>query len=335
MKRLFLSVALLFTVVFFLAATPAYAYTNCHFRTYGTHMLLRNDCITDETIYIPDGMTLDGRNHAITAVDPPGSHFRGAIIKNAGSVANVRNLKIFARNLANVCDAGSDRLRVILFEGASGSIIKNTIYGPNQGNSGCQEGNAIEVRNPPFDGTHPDTKHVFITRNTIRAYQKTGVVANGDVDVSILFNDIGSADLSYYIAANSIQLGYWAKGKVKYNSIKGNQWCGPSAYVATAVLMYLAEGDSVVAGNAITGNSDIGIYIYADNVDVKRNMVFDDWRIADCNSHGWDIGIGNYGFGNIVAKNMVFGFTESYEGPHISAQSIGHAPNKEIATPFI
>ena len=335
MKKIGL-MAVLFAASMLTIAGFATAYTDCYFETYGMTMYLRNDCITDETLYIPDGMTLDGQNHIITAIDPLGGHFKGAVIKNAGNAAHVRNLKIFAQNLANVCDSGDDRLRAILFEGASGSIVNNQIYGPNQGESGCQEGNAIEVRNPPFDGTHPDTKRVTIAKNIIRSYQKTGIVANGDVDVSIFFNDVGSAELPYSLAANSVQLGFGAKGEVKYNSIKGNQWCGPSPYAATAVLLYAASDNSRIIGNAITGNSDIGIYIYANNGIIKRNLVMDEWNIQDCNAYGWDIGIGNYGIGNIVSRNMVLGFATPYEGPHTSALSLKSLSKKSGASaPFL
>ena len=202
------------------------AYTDCSFSFVGKNMILRNNCFTDETIYIPEGKTLYGGRHTITAVDPPGGHFTGAVVQNAGSVAHVKHLKIRGKDLSNVCDSGDDRLRGIMFEGASGSIRFCTIEGINQGSSGCQEGNAIEIRNEPFDGTHPDTKKVTVSFNIIDDYQKTGIVANGDVDVKITSTFVGSADLPYSLAANSIQLGYGAKGLVWSNTIKGNQWCG-------------------------------------------------------------------------------------------------------------
>jgi hypothetical protein len=34
-------------------------------------MRLDANCTTDETLFIPDGFTLDGRGHTITAVDRP------------------------------------------------------------------------------------------------------------------------------------------------------------------------------------------------------------------------------------------------------------------------
>ncbi|MEM2760176.1 MAG: hypothetical protein QXU32_11185 [Nitrososphaerales archaeon] len=171
----------------FSAVQPIHA-TNCTFTTVGTTMELDEDCTTDVTILIPNGFTLDGNGHTITAVDPEGNHFVGAVVKNQGETAHVKNLRVKVMNLADTCDDGVARLRGIMFEGASGSITNNVVMDINQGNSGCQEGNAIEVRNEPFDGTHPSTKTVMISGNTVTKYQKTGILANGDVYVIVTDN---------------------------------------------------------------------------------------------------------------------------------------------------
>src|SRR3712207_8069880 len=47
------------------------------------------DCMTDTSIVIPNGYTLDGGGHTITAVDPVGGHFVGGVIQNGGATANV------------------------------------------------------------------------------------------------------------------------------------------------------------------------------------------------------------------------------------------------------
>jgi hypothetical protein len=107
------------------------------------------DCTTDHTITVSNGFTLDGAHHTITAVDPVAGHFVGAVVQNASTVANVKNLGVTTSNLATVCDGGADALAGIRLDGASGSITGNTVSGLQQGTSGdgCQEGNAIEVRN--------------------------------------------------------------------------------------------------------------------------------------------------------------------------------------------
>ena len=123
----------------------AEAANNCSFTTVGTTMTLDGDCQTDATILVPDGMTLDGNGHTITGVDPAGGHFTGPVVGNGGATAHVTRLGVTVAGLANVCDAGDDRLRGIMFMGASGSITHNEVSDINQGPSGCQEGNAIEV----------------------------------------------------------------------------------------------------------------------------------------------------------------------------------------------
>ena len=266
---------------------------------------LTEDLVVTETFLIPDGYTLDGKGHTITAMDPPGGHFTGAVVMNEGSVAHVKNLTVTASNLANVCDAGGDRLRGIMLEGASGSIEHCTVTGINQGPSGCQEGNAIEVRNEPFDGTHPATVKVKIEHNKIYDYQKTGIVCNGDVDAEVKKNTIGASATQENLAANSVQFGYGATGSVEDNKIDGNQWMGTSDWAATAVLIYLADGVKVNK-NKIKGNSDIGVYFYGNDGKVEKNKIEDEG--PDHPNSGYDIGLGDYGENNKISKNKIKGF---------------------------
>ncbi len=316
---------LLFAVALVLLPSEASALTDCTFTTDGTQMRLTGDCTTDATLLVPDGFTLNGRGFSITAVDPPAGHFVGGVVSNAGAAANVTNLIIDTAALANVCDGGADRLRGILFNGASGKISNNTVVNINQGPSGCQEGNAIEVRNAPFDGTHPATKVVTISRNRIFDWQKTGIVANGDVRASIENNIIGTSATQANLAANSIQIGYGGRGDIEENLIEGNTWCCVSD-AATAILLYDASPGVGVEDNNINfigGNADVGIYIGSNGADVKKNRVF------DLGADGfYDIGIGNYGLsdgpgvgaGNIIAGNKV----RCYDIPFDSFSGVGN-----------
>ena len=311
--RLLVACGLMATTFVAFGAGTALAITDCTFTTTGTTMKLDGDCTTDATILIPDGFTLDGQGHTITAVDPDGGHFVGAVVQAGGDTAHVTQLTVQASGLANVCDGGADRLRGIMFEGASGSITHTTVRDVNQGPSGCQEGNAIEVRNAPFDGTHPNTQAVEISHNVILDYQKTGIVANGDVDVEISHNDIGASATQENLAANSVQLGFGATGSVTHNQIDGNQWKGTSNYAASAVLVYAADGGPEVSNNNIRGNSDVGLFILADDGTYDNNRVFDEG--ADHPNSGFDIGVGNYGANNTVTNNKSKGFDTAYDGP--------------------
>lgn len=289
----------------------AHAATTCDFTTVGNVLTLNGDCTTDSTILIPDGMTLNGNDYTITAVDPSGNHFRGGVVKNGGPTASVMNVTIDTDNLVNACDGGDDRLRGILFQGASGSIMHNTIMNINQGPSGCQEGNAIEVRNEPFDNTHPNTLSVEIAHNSVVDYQKTGIVVNGDVNASVHHNAVSASATQANLAANSVQFGFGATGSITQNNIAGNQWLGPSDFSATAILLYASENVSVTK-NIINGNSEIGIYNYGSGTIIDNNKVSDEG--VDTATHGYDYGIGNWGDNALVTNNKVKGFDNPYDG---------------------
>ena len=229
--------------------------TTCTFTLAAGTRTLTSDCTTNTTILVGNGETLDGAGHLITANDPAGGHFVGGIISNAGSVAHVQNLRVTAYGLADVCDGGADRLRGILFDGASGSILNNEVTNINQGASGCQEGNGIEVRNAPFDGSHPNPLQVTIADNVVTGYQKTGILANGDVFAEITGNTVVGAGPVPYIAQNGIQVGFGATGEVRGNDISGNEYTGCSKtdaretgctpWVSTALLLYDVDANTV------------------------------------------------------------------------------------------
>ncbi|HEV8490279.1 MAG TPA: ExeM/NucH family extracellular endonuclease [Candidatus Limnocylindrales bacterium] len=215
---------------------------------------LLGDCSTSETIHVPNGWTLDGDGHTISAYDPEGDHFRGAVVANGGAVAHVTDVTITTYNLADVCDAGADRLRGILFDGASGSITNNRVIDLNQGFSGCQEGNAIEVRNPPFDTTGTDLA-VTISGNVATGYQKTGIVANGSVLATILDNEVAGWGPTGVIAQNGIQVGFGGSATIRGNSVSGNFYTGPD--VACGILLFQADGVKQQANTLFANERDL------------------------------------------------------------------------------
>jgi len=225
----------------------------CAFVTGGNSMTLSADCQTDHTILVANGFTLNGNGHTITAVDPAGGHFLGAVVMNGGVVANVSNVRITASGLADVCDPSTPdtRLRGILFNGAGGSITNNTVSGVRQGLSGCQEGNAIEVRNAPFDNTGSDLT-VTISGNTVSNYQKNGITANGSVAAMIAGNVVTGDGPIAYIAQNGIQIGFGATATVKNNTVSGNNY-SPASDVACGILLFQANGVKS-SGNSLFAN---------------------------------------------------------------------------------
>jgi hypothetical protein len=310
MKNALLASALGVGLALTFGASAAYAANDCVFATNNKNktMRLAADCTTDATILIPDKFTLDGQGFSITAKDPPlGSFIRG-VISNAGGIAHVTNVIVDTANLSIVCHSDGSfatpdhRLRGILFESASGSITKNMVLNINQGASGCQEGNAIEVRNPPFDGTHPATKSVNISNNRIFDWQKGGIIANGDVKVKIEDNIVGASATQANLAANSIQIGFGGKGEIKNNLIEGNSWCCEDAAASAILLIDTSSGVEVENNNInlVGGNADVGIFILTNNAKVRKN------RVYDVGPDGfYDIGIGDYGLGNVILGNKV------------------------------
>jgi hypothetical protein len=321
--RLFTSLALFLLLAW---GAPARAATTCVFATAGTTLALQGDCTTDASILIPDGFTLDMQGYTITAVDPAGGHFMGAVIRNAGAWAAVFNGVVNASGLANVCDGGADRLRGVMFDGAAGYIRHLSVTDINQGPSGCQEGNAIEVRNEPFDGTHPNTLQVEVAHNTVTNWQKTGIVVNGDVNANIHHNVVGASATQANLAANSVQVGFGALAAVEANHVAGNAWCC-SDTVATAILLFDAgAGTRVFHNNLMDGNADIGIYISGTGIAVDNNRVFESG--PDTNAFGYDVGIGDYGATpNAVTNNKVRGYQTPYEGVAGGRNKVIPSPN--------
>lgn len=301
---------------------------SCDFMQNGSILTLAADCQTESTILVPDGMTLDGAGHTITAVDPDGSHFLGAVVANEGATAHVVNVNVAASDLTSACKAGNDRLRGIMFDGASGSITKSSVLGINKGASGCQEGNGIEVRNEPFDGSHPNTQTVLIAHNTVDAYQKTGIVANGDVDVTVEHNVVGASATQQNLAANGIQLGSGALGSVRHNSVSGNQWLGASNFAATAILIFAADGADV-SKNTIGGNADVGIYLFGTQPTCDNNKVFDN---GEDGPHG-DFGVIDLIGDAQVTNNKVRGYDNPYYGIEEGRNKTIPGPNDPGAHP--
>jgi hypothetical protein len=301
-------------VLIFVAAT-ANAQV-CSFTTAGKTMTLNNDCVTTASIQVPDGFTLNGAGHTITAKDPAGGHFLGGVVTNAGASASVINLRITTDNLVDVCDAGGDRLRGILFDGASGKISNNTVSYINQGASGCQEGNAIEVRN--FTANTP-TSVVTIDSNRVSFYQKTGIVANGNVDAKITDNTVIGGGPVNYIARNGIQVGFGATGQVKGNYVSGNSYTGADVSGGILVVGGPAYGGDFCVGvqvmnNTLEGN-DVGVYVSQYEADFSAPAIATNIKVVNnvisnptvSNGYVYQAGVSDVGNNDKIITNRISG----------------------------
>ncbi len=301
---------------------------NCVFDTAGTTMTLMADCWTTQTIKVPDGYTLNGNGHTITAVDPEGGHFLGAVVQNAGASMNVQNLTVTADALANVCDNDPNWLVGILLKNASGKVVNNQVVGINQGASGCQEGSGILVANVDEGTTFPNYTTdavgmvaVEIARNVVDDYQKRGVAVFGDVNASIHHNRVGDSATQANLAANSVHLDFGATGVVSYNTIYGNQWLNDANSGSSALLLF-ETNNVTVRLNTINGASDYGIYITDDSTGARVQYN----RVSDYgNPDGaYDSGILDYGNGSKLLLNIVCGFqTPAEYGENVKPSPIG------------
>ena len=312
MRKIFTYTSLLVAALFLVTAT-AFATTTCTFTNSGATMRLNGNCTTDASVVVPNGKTLDGRGFTITGMDPAGDHFRGAVIVNGGASATVKNLKVTVNALMNFCDSGADRLRGIMFVGASGSISGNTVTGINQGPSGCQEGNAVEIRN---FGTNPDTSRVTVDGNTITGYQKTGVVANGNVDVTVSNNIVDGGGPVGYIARNGIQFGFGGTGSAKKNTVNGNGYTGSST-VSVGILIFGDTGEFCTNIQIIQNsldNNDVGVYLSNDDNGVPPSVATNNKVVNNdiskssvTNGYIYQAGVADEGNNDKIIANTISG----------------------------
>lgn len=263
------------SVVAMASARVAEAANDCRFRRTFQTWTLRGDCTTDETIVI-NAARLDGDGHTITARDPatPGVVFTGAIVRNGGDVLHVRDIRLTTDSLDDACHAGLDLLRGVLLDGASGSVTDSVIFNVKQGDSGCQEGHAIDVRNM---GTSPRQSRVRIEGNRLSGYQKTGVLVIGDVDALVVDNVIDGGGPVGFIARNGIQIGFGADARVSDNRVTGNSYTGTST-VATGVLVVGGplHGGAFTRGVQVRENvilaSDVGVLLDNSEADGSASL---------------------------------------------------------------
>ncbi|MFY0562742.1 right-handed parallel beta-helix repeat-containing protein [Archangium lansingense] len=291
---------------------PVCTRTPCAFSLEAGRLALAADCSTDATLLVPEGYTFDGEGHTVTAVDPPGSHFIGAVIRNRGTLARVRDVTVTASGLKNQCETGAERLRGILLEGASGEVVDSVVSGLGKGaTSGCQEGFGIEVRNESAD-----TFRVDVLRNRVADFQKLGILATGSVEVNIADNTVEGGGAVGHIARNGIQVSNGAKARVTGNRVSGNAYTGASA-TGSGILVKVDAGAPLVSGLVVEGNTltdnDIGIYLFQDageppspsaSARIANNVL----QHGSVSNPAFQAAIADYyGTGSVITSNAITG----------------------------
>ncbi|HXJ34349.1 MAG TPA: right-handed parallel beta-helix repeat-containing protein [Candidatus Eisenbacteria bacterium] len=272
--RVFVGILLLLASI---VARKAAAATTCGFDVVARTMLLQADCTTDATIGVPDGFTLDGRGHTITALDPPVDHYRGAILQNAAGATrvNVRNVVLTASGIADVCDTGDDKLRGIALLDCGGMVSNVRIVGLKQTSpTACSEGSGIIVNTAPFDGTHPATKVVKISNVRVSDFQFVGLQAQGDVSVRIEANTVEGTNEPGIPAAGQFGM---LLGRGAITTVRGNvvRQDASTTNLNTLGIFAFEVNDNVIDQNRIEG-APAGVFVesYCQNTpSANRNRI--------------------------------------------------------------
>jgi hypothetical protein len=239
----------------------------CAGTTSGTTFTLTADCDTTAPLTVPNGFTVDGAGHTITAHDTTPGSFNGAVLTNPAPIQfeemHVQNLTIKGTGFVSPPACGRATLDGILFAAAFGSVSNVTVLGITE-NSGCQVGSAIVASAGVFQPP------VNISNTTVSGYQKSGIEASGLLDVNVSNSTIGPpAPLVGIIGQNGLAYLDLASGTTSSSTIFGS---GDAVQnVAGTAVAVSAAHDVTITHNNITGaGTDDGISVSAFSV---RNTI--------------------------------------------------------------
>ncbi len=229
--------------------------TACTGTMSGTTFTLTADCDTTVQLTVPDGQTVDGGGHTISAHDPAGGNFSGAVLTNAGTTMHIQNVTIKGTGFAVDC---TGPLMGVFFNNAGGSVSKVHIEDITQ-HSGCQLGLALRA-----NAVAGIPRTVTLTDVVASGYQKAALVASGMMTMNVSGSTLGPPDsLVGTIAQNGVQYGGVAVNAGAGGSIVGSTIYGSGdeaqASDATGVLMFGAK-NATLSGDTITGaGTDLGV----------------------------------------------------------------------------
>ena len=167
-----------------------------------------------------------------------------------------------------------------------------------------------------------------ISGNQIAAYQKGGIVANGQgTQVTINDNTVSGYGPIDWIAQNGIQVGYGASGSVMRNRVSGNSYIGfPGDGSASGGIIVVGgvgynpcpNGDCPLTVNTkvndnILTNNDVGVYLSnsdaagapadATNVKAVNNTISND----QCYNTSYQAGVSDVGNNDKIINNRISG----------------------------
>ena len=215
----------------------------------GGVITLTGDCDTTATLTIPNGVTLNGAGHTITAHDvTPGTpSIDGAVLTNAAGATSmsIENLTIMG-NFTPGVPGCRGTLNGISFNGAGGSVTNVTVTGISEHSSNCQVGRAIVAT-----GTAGQT--LTITSTTVTDYQKSAIQATG-MTMNVSGSFIGPPTSGIPIGQNGLLYLDGSTGTTSGSTIYGSGF-GSAANANAAVLM-LSATNVTLRGDTITGDKN-------------------------------------------------------------------------------
>ena len=238
----------------------------------GNTFNLTADCDITVQLTVPDGQTVNGGGHIITAHDPGGGNFSGAVLTNAGSSMTIVNLTIEGTGFAVDCAVSS--LMGIFFNNSSGTLSGVKVENITQ-HSGCPLGQAIRANST--DGVH---RTVTLQSVVATKYQRSAFVASGTITANVTNSTFGPPDnLTGIISQNGVQYGglgvnAGAGGTVADSTVYGSGF-GMASDQSTAFLLFGASGVNLL-GITFTGQgTDIGVAVTSNStgVDISHNQI--------------------------------------------------------------
>jgi parallel beta-helix repeat protein len=262
-----------------------------------------------EQVTISKSLTINGDNGAI--VMPTGVVTNSTSLASGNPIAAV----ILVTNSTEVDLSGltvdganngitgcAPNLIGIYYRNASGTVQNNTVRNMKLSTAlnGCQSGLGIFVQ------SGFGTSKVTIDTNSVHDLQKNGITGNEvGTAVTIKNNVVTGLGPTTGAAQNGIQIAFGASGTVDSN-VSANHVYSPCVDVvncaASAIDILVFQSNGIEIERNITGRSQGGIFVQANNSNVHENTVFDT-LIFD--------GIGFAGNGNKAATNTVTKSDES------------------------
>ena len=249
--------------------------TACHGTVAGSTFTLTANCHTTATLTVPNGFTVVGAGHEITAHDPDPAAgqsglFDGPVVTNAGTTMNLRDLTVRGTGFTSFgCNASATPTVGVLYHNASGAITDVKVLDITQ-HSTCQTVHSIQLRSD----AGPQT--VDVTGSTVSIYQRTALLVQGDVTVHASGNTFGPPDPRTPnpggVAQNTVQIGSPAlaapsSGTLTDNTIISAAFGRPTA--ASTGLLLAGASHVRVSRNTFTGHgTDIGVSFFGRNTDI-------------------------------------------------------------------